>query len=117
MFTLGVWTALMVVGFALVYLPRMADDFYVSSSLQPLQSSDVAAAAEALLGFLLLTTGISWILQLHPALNRRRGLARQLTSMKRTRVDQTVEAAQACVAVQLLEVVRRELATVEMDLL
>lgn len=145
LFTLGVWTVLMVVGFALVYLPRMADDFYVSSSPQPLQSSDVTAAlyvsfvavttlglgditpatpllrlvvpAEALLGFLLLTAGISWILQLYPALNRRRGLARRLTSMKRTRLDQTVEAGQACVAVQQLEAVRLELATVEMDLL
>lgn len=146
LFTLGVWTLLVVAGFALVYLPRLPDDFYFSSSLQPGQSSDFIDAlyfsfvavttlglgditpatpmlrlvvpAEALLGFLLLTAGISWILQLYPALNRRRALARRLSSMRRLKVDQIVSATgHACVAVQQLEAVRGELAIVEMDLL
>ncbi len=135
----------MVVGFALVYLPRLADGFYFSPSLQPGQSSNVNAAlyslfvavttlglgditpatpllrlvvpAEALLGFLLLTAEISWMLQLYPALNRRRALARRLSSMRRQRVDQIVETGQACVAAQHFEAVRGELTTIEMDLL
>ncbi|MBU1802547.1 potassium channel family protein [Nocardioides sp.] len=142
--TLGMWTSLVVIGFALIYLPRLADDFNFSSSLQPGQSSNLSFAlyvsfvavttlglgdvtpatpelrlvvpVEALLGFLLLTAGISWILQLYPALNRRRALARRLSSMRRQQVDQIVETGQACVAAQQLEAVRDELATVEMDL-
>lgn len=145
LFTLGVWTLLVVAGFALVYLPRLADDFYFGSSLQPGESSDFIDAlyfsfvavttlglgditpatpmlrlvvpTEALLGFLLLTAGISWILQLYPALNRRRALARRLSSMLRLSVDQIVETGHACVAVQQLEAVRGALAIVEMDLL
>ncbi len=135
----------MVVGFGLIYLPRIADDFNFGSSLQPLQSSNVIESlyfsfvavttlglgditpassllrllvpAEALLGFLLLTAGISWILQLYPALNRRRALSRRLTSMQRLKVEQIVEGGQASVATQQLEAIRSELATIEMDLL
>lgn len=142
--TLGMWTSLVVVGFALIYLPRLTEDFYFSSSLQPGQSSNLSLAlyasfvavttlgfgditpatlelrlvvpAEALLGFLLLTAGISWILQLYPALNRRRALARRLSNMRQRGVDRIVEAGRVCVAAQQLESVRGELATVEMDL-
>src|SRR5690606_6709533 len=38
------WTGLVVVGWALVYLPHMPQGFYFGTSLRPEQSSDVVAA-------------------------------------------------------------------------
>ena len=143
--TLGTWTLLLVIGFALLYFPRMPQDFNFGSSLHPERSSDALASVyhsavalttlglgdiqpatpllrllvptEALLGFVLLTAGISWILQLYPALNRRRALARRLTTMARHGVLDVVATGEASIAVQHLEAVRVELATVEVDLL
>lgn len=143
--TLGLWTMLLVAGFALVYLPHMPTGFNFGSSLSPAQSSDLIASlylsvvalttlglgdiqpatpalrfavpTEALLGFLLLTAGISWILQLYPALIRRRALARRLTTMARHDAAAVVETGEASIAVQHLEAVRGELAAAEMDLL
>jgi len=144
--TLGMWAALSVLGFALVYLPRMPDGFYFGSSLEPtMSSSDIVASLylsivavatlgfgdilpatpvlrivvplEALVGFVLLTAGISWGLQLYPALIRRRALARRLTTMARCGAAEVVERGETSVAVQYLEGVRSELATIEMDLL
>ncbi len=138
------WALLSVVGFALVYLPRMPEGFTFGSSLEPTTSSDVDAALylsvvavatlglgdilpataplrlvvplEALVGFLLLTAGISWVLQLYPALIRRRALARRLTTMAQCEAEQVVESGEPSVAVQYLEGVRADLATFEMDL-
>ena len=142
--TAAVWTFLLVAGFALIYLPRMPADFYFGSSLRPGVSSDTVASLylsvvalttlglgdiqpaspllrlvvplEALLGFVLLTAGISWILQLYPALIRRRAFARRLTSMARHAADEVVATGEASVAVQHLEGVRDSLAAAEMDL-
>ncbi len=142
--TLGAWTLLVAVGFGLVYLPHMPDGFYFGSSLKPEVSSDVIASlylsvvalatlglgdiqpatpllrllvpTEALFGFLLLTAGISWILQLYPALIRRRALARRLTTMARHGAADVIETGEASIAVQHLEGVRADLAAVEMDL-
>ena len=142
--TLGVWASLSVLGFALVYLPRMPDGFYFGSSLEPQTSSDLVASAylsmvalatlgfgdiqpatpllrivvplEALVGFVLLTAGISWVLQLYPALTRRRALARRLSTMDRCEAARVVETGRASIAVHYLEGVRSELATIEMDL-
>ncbi len=143
--TLGVWTTASVLGFALIYLPRMPDGFYFGSSLEPQASSDPVASLylslvavatlgfgdvlpatpllrvvvplEALMGFVLLTAGISWVLQLYPALIRRRALARRLTTMDRCGAAEVVRTGEVSVAVQYLEGVRTELATIEMDLL
>lgn len=143
--TLGVWALLSALGFGLVYLPHMPDGFYFGSALNPQASSDVIASLylsvvamttlglgdiqpatpllrlvvpiEALFGFLLLTAGISWILQLYPALIRRRALARRLTSMARYGAAEVVETGQASIAVQHLEALRGELAAAEMDLM
>ena len=143
--TLAAWTLLLVVGFALIYLPRMPQDFTFGSSLHPQESSDVLASVylsavalttlglgdilpstpilrllvptEALLGFVLLTAGISWILQLYPALNRRRTLARRLSTMARHGVGDVIETGEPSIAVQHLEAVRGELAAVEVDLM
>ncbi|MGA8987070.1 potassium channel family protein [Aeromicrobium sp.] len=143
--TLGVWTTLLVCGFGLLYWPHMPSGFNFGSSLTPLTSSDLWASLylsvvalttlglgdiqpdtallrllvpmEALFGFLLLTAGISWILQLYPALIRRRALARRLTTMAEHRTAAIIEGAEASVAVQYLEGVRGDLASAEIDLM
>lgn len=142
--TIAWWAALIVAGFAMIYLPRMPGGFHFGSSLDPAASSDLIASlylsvvalttlglgdiqpatpllrlavpVEALLGFLLLTAGISWILQLYPALIRRRALARRLTTMARHSTAELVRTGDVSVAVQHLESVRSDLAGVEMDL-
>lgn len=145
LFTLGAWSALVVTGFAMIYLPRLSEDFVFTSGLQPGSSSELVTAfyvstvalttlgvgdiapsssllrvfmpVEALLGFVLLTAGISWILQLYSALNRRRALARNLTTMRRMQAERLVQTGEASVAIQLLEAVRKDTAATEMDLL
>ena len=142
--TLAIWSLLLAGGFALIYLPRMPADFNYASSLDVGSSSgllpalyvsivalttlglgDVQPASatlrlvlplEALLGFLLLTAGISWILQLYPALIRRRALARHLTTLRRTDAAGRVSKGDAGAALSHLHSVREELSHAEMDL-
>lgn len=142
--TLAAWTLLLVSGFGLVYLVHMPEGFFFGTSLKPQSSSDlvasmylsmvalttlglgdiqpatavlrVAVPLQALLGFLLLTAGISWVLQLYPALIRRRALARRLTSMSRHGGGDLLATVSSGAALQQLEAVRGELAALEMDL-
>jgi voltage-gated potassium channel Kch len=98
------WAAMAVLGWALLYLPHLLNGFiyaagvprqadfleavYISGvTLSTVGFGDIAAAdpmlrlvlaAEAITGFGLLTATVSWILQMYPALNRRRALAHQL---------------------------------------
>lgn len=44
-----------------------------------------AAPIEALFGFMLLTAAVSWVLEIYPALHRRRVLALQLSTLRRAR--------------------------------
>ena len=99
--TMLVWFALLVVGFALIYLPQLPqhgsyghgipqgggveDAVYLSVvALATLGLGDVVLAEpwvrlvtplEALVGFAVLTGAIGWISQIYPALARRRSLA------------------------------------------
>lgn len=101
--TVSTWTLLIVLGFALIYLPHLPDGFYYSSSLDEAATSGFAAAIyvsltfvstlglgdltpahdvlrvvvplQALAGFILLTSAISWVLQVYPTLSTRRALA------------------------------------------
>jgi len=45
----------------------------------------LAAPLEALFGFMLLTAAVSWVLQIYPALHRRRVLALQLSTLREAR--------------------------------
>ena len=108
--TIVLWAALLVVGFALVYVAHLPDGFSYGSTLDPtaraglvdaLYVSTVVLATlglgdivpvdawlrlvvplQALLGFALLTAGVSWVLQIQPALGRRRSLARHVTALR-----------------------------------
>ncbi|WP_198733434.1 potassium channel family protein [Sanguibacter suaedae] len=107
-----VWGSLVVVGCALVYWPWVPEAFvygsgvpegrwagaldalYVSAVvLGTLGFGDIVpasgvlrlvAAGEALVGFGLLTAGMSWVQQITPALQRRRSLAGELDALARS---------------------------------
>ncbi|GAB2686666.1 potassium channel family protein [Thalassiella azotivora] len=106
------WTASLVLGWALVYLPHLPQAFSYSPGLDPASRSaaldsvyvstvvlatlglgDVvpqvgwlraALPLQALTGFALLTASVSWVLQLYPALGRRRALAADVHALGRT---------------------------------
>jgi hypothetical protein len=95
------WAVLLIVGWALVFLPHMPDGFTLQHGVDPgppfvdslytsmetlttLGFGDITphgalfrmlTPLEALIGFGLLTASISWLLSIYPVLNRRRSLA------------------------------------------
>lgn len=105
------WVVLQVVGWALVYVPHVSTGFSYSEQVEPGQFAAFAEAlymsivvlgtlglgdvvftqpvlrlvspVEALIGFVLLTAGISWIMQLYPALARRRAWALHVSHLAR----------------------------------
>lgn len=107
------WGALAVLGWAMLYFALMPEGFAFSSELNPahrqkvfdslyvslvtigtLGFGDIVPTApwlrlivplEALFGFMLLTAAVSWVLQIYPALHRRRVLALQLSTLREAR--------------------------------
>jgi hypothetical protein len=140
--TVLAWATLVVVGFALVYWPHMPGGFFYGSPPPPtsdlwsaLYLSLVAVATlgfgdivpegevlrlllplQALIGFVLLTAAISWILQVYPALVRRRSFARRLSTMARTDTLEVVRDGDVSVACALVGEVSAGVTTVEVDL-
>jgi hypothetical protein len=141
--TAAAWTGGLVLGFALIYLPPTPEGFAYGTALSPAETPlwtslylslvtvatlgfgdvtpitpwlRVVVPFQALLGFLLFTAIITWVLQLYPALSRRRALARRLASMQVSDTAETLPTAEVSVVVQLLEDVRAELAGTEIDL-
>jgi len=109
------WGALLVLGWALVYLPRLPEGFSYDSGLDVASRGGLVDAiylstvvlgtlgfgdvvptepwlrlltpVQALVGFALLTASVSWVLQIQPALGRRRSLARHLTMLRGAQQD------------------------------
>lgn len=107
------WGAMAVLGWAMLYFPQMADGFAYGTELNPadrhaafdalylslvtigtLGMGDIVPISpflrvlvplEALFGFMLLTAAVSWVLQIYPALHRRRVLALQLSTLREAR--------------------------------
>lgn len=107
------WGGIAVLGWTLIYWAQMPEGFAYGSELDPNQRhafldslylslvtiatlgfGDVvptsatlrlAAPVEALFGFMLLTAAVSWVLEIYPALHRRRVLALQLSTLRRAR--------------------------------
>ena len=103
------WGASVVLAWTLVYLPHMPEGFSFSPGLVPSQRSDLLDALylslvssatlglgdvvptaaglrllvplQALVGFLILTAVVTWSLQIHPVLGRRRALAARLAAL------------------------------------
>ena len=102
------WVALILLGWTLIYWPHLEDGFFISESLQQTTRDGVldalylsmvtlatlgfgdivpteewlrvAVPLQAMLGFVLLTAAVTWVLQVYPALMRRRALAIRLSS-------------------------------------
>jgi hypothetical protein len=107
------WGFTAVVGWALIYFAQMPGGFVYGSELDPAARHDLidalylslvsiatlgfgdlvptsvslrlAAPLEALFGFMLVTAAVSWLLEIYPALHRRRVLALQLSTLRRAR--------------------------------
>ncbi|MEO3759814.1 ion channel [Mycobacterium sp. B14F4] len=110
---IGTWAVGAVLGWALIYLAQMPEGFTYGSEIDPAARNHlldslyfslvtigtlgfgdivpsspwlrVAVPLEALLGFMLITAAVSWVLQIYPALHRRRVLALELSSLRQAR--------------------------------
>ncbi|HSJ21528.1 MAG TPA: potassium channel family protein [Nocardioidaceae bacterium] len=139
------WTALIVAGWTLVYLPHMPDGFYFDTDLEPELSSDLVgsvylslvtvgtlgfgditpayaglrliAPLQALVGFILLTAALAWVLQVYPALTRRRALAKRLSLMAENDTLDYLATGDPVVVTRMLEALTEDLLAVRMDLL
>jgi voltage-gated potassium channel Kch len=129
------WLALLLVGFALVYWPHLPDAFIYGSGLDPAARGGFADAMylsavtlatlgfgdivptqtwlrivvplEALVGFSLITAAVSWVLQVYPALTRRRSLAVRLAQLRRVGTRDILQPGSALAASLLLEIADR----------
>lgn len=107
------WGALAVLGCAMLYFAFMPEGFAYSSELDNVHRNAVfdslyvslvtigtlgfgdivptspwlrlLVPLESLFGFMLLTTAVSWVLQIYPALHRRRVLALELSTLREAR--------------------------------
>ena len=107
------WGSAAVLGWTLIYFAQMPDGFSYGPDLNPADRNNlvdslylslvtvgtlgfgdivptstslrVAVPLEALFGFMLLTAAVSWVLQIYPALHRRRVLALQLSTLRQAR--------------------------------
>ena len=112
-----IWGLLAVLGWTLIYYAQMPEGFAYGSELNPAarhslldslylslvtiatlgfgdvvptsMSLRVIAPLEALFGFMLLTAAVSWVLQIYPALHRRRVVALQLSTLRAARKADT----------------------------
>jgi hypothetical protein len=103
------WAGMTCVGFALIYMPQLANGFEFShatggsahqgivealsislgalitlseGSYAKLHWLQLARGAEAVIGFGLLTASVSWLLSIYPVLESRRALAQQATLLR-----------------------------------
>jgi hypothetical protein len=138
------WVLLIQLGWALVYWPHLPDGFVFGSSLDPtsraglldavyvstvtlttLGFGDIVPAAgwlrivvpvQALIGFALLTAAVSWVLQVYPALTRRRALAVRLSLLRQVDTFGLVAAPRSNLAAPLLEDLAVGLTQLRVDL-
>jgi hypothetical protein len=76
----------------------------------------IAVPLQALVGFVLLTAAVSWVLQIYPALSRRRALAVRLTLLHRAGAADSVAALDASILAEVLENLATEIVQVRVDL-
>lgn len=140
---IGAWAAMAILGWALLYLPHLPEGFiygdrvprqadfleavYISMvTLSTVGFGEVVAghpllrlvsASQALTGFGLLTATVSWILQMYPALNRRRALAHQLNLFREAAGPGDPFSMGPGHAAGLLESLAGSVASVSIDLL
>jgi len=109
---IALWVGLQALGWAFIYLPHIPDGFSYSAGIEPSRYNDFAEALyvslvtlttlgfgdvvavdpwvrigaplEALTGFALLTSALTWFTQVYPPLSRRRALALELKGLADT---------------------------------
>ncbi len=141
---IGIWTAMIVVGWGLIYWPFLPNEFLVDFGLDlerdspenfltALYFSMVVLATlgfgdivptgewlrllvplEGLIGFGLLTAGISWFLSIFPALSRRRRLAHQITLVREAE-DESVDKWKSEATTTLLDSFSTQLIDIRSD--
>jgi hypothetical protein len=138
------WVLLILLGWALVYWPHLPGGFVFGSGLDPtsragpldavylstvtlatLGFGDIVPVADwlrivvpiqALIGFTLITAAVSWVLQVYPALTRRRALAVRLSLLRRVDTLGRMGDAQSALAAPLLQDLAVGLAQLRVDL-
>ena len=140
---IGAWAALAAIGWALLYLPHLpagfvhgagipqrsdfAEALYISLvTLSTVGFGDIVpadpllrlvVALQAVTGFGLLTATVTWILQMYPALNRRRALAHELNLFREAAGPAGVLSLEPRHAAGLLESMAGNVSLVSIDLL
>lgn len=138
-----VWVLLVVVGWALIYAPHVPSGFvfgggldvadrggvvdalYLSLvTLATLGFGDVVPSAawlriavpvQGLIGFTLITAAVAWVVQVYPALTRRRVLAVRLTMLHRSGAVALVQAPDSRLAPMLLGSLAGDLVQIRVD--
>ena len=138
------WVALIVLGWTLVYWPHLQDGFFITGALQETSRGGfldalylsmvtvatlgfgdivptdewlrIAVPVQALLGFALLTAAVTWVLQIYPALTRRRALAIRLSLLRRADAVRVLAGEDVPMAANLLEDIAGELVQARVDL-
>lgn len=142
---IGIWVALQVVGWALIYLPGVPEAFTYSPGVNPAAYSDFAEALyfsfvtfttvgfgdvavidpwmrhatplEALTGFALLTSALTWFTQIYPPLTRRRALALRLHGFVESKGVEQIPALDPVTLSRMLDTVANDVASVRVDFL
>lgn len=142
---IGIWVASQVVGWALIYLPGVPEAFTYSPGVNPAAYSNFAEASyfsfvtlttlgygdvavidpwmraftplEALTGFALLTSALTWFTQIYPALTRRRALALRLCGFVESQGVEQIGALGPEALSRMLDTVANDVAGVRVDFL
>ncbi|MEC5191765.1 MULTISPECIES: potassium channel family protein [unclassified Arthrobacter] len=140
---IGAWAGLAAIGWALLYLPHLTTGFvhgagvpqqrdfaealYISLvTLSTVGFGEIVpahpllrlvVALQAVTGFGLLTATVTWILQMYPALNRRRALAHELNLFREAAGPAGLLSLEPRHAAGLLESMAGNVALVSIDLL
>lgn len=138
---IGMWATTIILGWAIIYLPHMPEGFTFAAGLEPTEHADlldsvylsmvnlatlglgdiapaagwlrVIAPLQALVGFALLTAAVSWVVEIYPALARRRTLALRLAMLRRA--DLSAQALDSAFGAALLESLGSEVARIRVD--
>jgi hypothetical protein len=124
------WLAMILLGWALIYWPHLPTGFLYSPGLDAATHDGlidalylsavtlgtlgvgdiapvdpwlrIAVPVESLIGFGLITAAVSWVLEVYPAITRRRSLAVRLAHLKAADTRELVRGGRSAVAPQLL---------------
>ncbi|MDP5182116.1 potassium channel family protein [Blastococcus sp. BMG 814] len=141
---IAVWLLLLVLGGALLYAPHLPEGFAFSSSLDRAERGGVldavyvsmvtvatlgfgdvlptaawlriAVPLQAVFGFALLTASVTWVLQVYPALIRRRSLAVRLSLLRRSATAGLLDDPGSASAATLLDGLSAQVVQARVDL-